>query len=122
MIMVGLDWGRDAHRYVVLGESNERIDAGLLPNKTWAFEAWSKSVESYGARVRLVLEGGNGLSTPLEEFVSSRGWEVVTITASAVKSYRKHVLGDVNKTDETDAHAMRTQELEPRLALSRVVV
>lgn len=106
MICVGLDWGRDSHRFAIAAPSGDFLKEGVVQNKTWSFESWAKEVESHGEKVRLVLESGNGLSTPVEVFASSRGWEVARVTAAAVKAYREHVMGVNNKTDAIDARAI----------------
>lgn len=106
MICVGLDWGRDSHTYAIAAPGGELLREGVVENKTWRFENWAKEVELYGADVRLVLESGNGLATPVEAFASTRGWEVARVTAAAVKTYREHIMGDNNKSDTIDARAI----------------
>ena len=106
MICVGLDWGRDSHTFAIAAKNGDLLNEGVVENKTWRFESWAKEVEVHGEKVRLVLESGNGLATPVEAFASSRGWEIRRVTPSAVKAYREHVMGVNNKTDTIDARAI----------------
>ena len=105
MICIGLDVGREKHDYVVMNRSREPVLDGTFPNESWAFSAWCEHVENVcgTTKVRLAYETANGLATPLDQFLVDRGWELVTIQPSAVKSYRQNVLQKHDKTDQTDA-------------------
>ena len=109
MLVVGLDWGRLSHEFVAV-EINGRTSlySGTVENSTSAFEEWANTIESIlpGQPVRLAVESGNGLSYPVEVFAGSRGWEVVTLSATSVKAYREHVMRKNNKTDRIDALAI----------------
>lgn len=105
MVCIGLDVGREKHDYVVMNQSREPFLDGTFPNESWAFSAWCEHVESVcgTTEVRLAYETANGLATPLDQYLIDRGWELVTIQPSAVKSYRKNVLKKHDKTDWSDA-------------------
>jgi transposase len=105
MVCIGLDVGREKHDYVVMGQGREPFLDGTFPNESWAFSAWCEHVESVcgTTEIRLAYETANGLATPLDQFLVDRGWELVTIQPSAVKSYRQNVLRKHDKTDWSDA-------------------
>lgn len=108
MICIGLDVGREKHDYVVMNESREPVLDGTFPNESWAYSAWCEHVENVcgPTEVRLAYETANGLATPLDQFLVDRGWKLVTIQPSAVKSYRQNVLKKHDKTDHDDAWAL----------------
>lgn len=127
MICVGLDWGRESHRYSVAAQAGKFLLEGVLLNKTSQFSAWATRIESLGQQVRLTVESGSGYSSAVEKFASARGWEVTRVSATAVKAYREHVMGQNSKTDEVDAQAIASLGLsasshvrsEARIALRR---
>lgn len=108
MIYIGLDIGREAHRYCILDVEKRTLDKGVLPNASWAFEAWSRHVEDRDGDVVVGIETKSGLSSPLDQFLEQRGWELYQVPPEAVKSYRETVMRVHNKTDETDAQAIAT--------------
>ncbi len=46
------------------------------------------------------------MASPLDQYLAARGWQILQIPPSAVKSYRENVMGQHDKTDATDAHAL----------------
>ena len=116
MVCIGLDVGREKHDYVVMGQDRETVLDGVFPNESWAFAAWCQHVEDVcgTTKVRLAYETANGLAMPLDQYLEDRGWELVTIPPSAVKSYRQNVLREHNKTDKTDAWTLAHLGIEAR--------
>lgn len=107
MINIGLDTGRERHQFHILDQGRTTRDTGILPNASWAFEAWAEHIEStHGPNIQIAVEARNGLASPLDQYLEGRGWRVVQIPPTAVKSYRENVMGQQNKTDATDAHAL----------------
>lgn len=110
MINIGLDTGRERHQFHIVDATDgirETRDTGCLPNASWAYEAWAGNVEStYGADIQLAIESCNGLASPLDQYLAERGWRILQIPPATVKSYRENVMGQQNKTDATDAHAL----------------
>jgi len=130
MISIGLDLGREAHQFHII-EGKRTLETGVISNASWAVEPWVLHVEAtYGTGVQLAIESVNGLATPLDQFVEERGWRVLQIPPSTVKSYRENVMGQQNKTDATDAYALAAlandagerfqSRKQPRRALRRL--
>jgi transposase len=103
VIFVGLDIGRESHRYCVLDANKTVLDKGVLPNASWAFDGWARHIEDRDGDVVVGLETQSGLSSPLDQYLEQRGWQLRQVTPEAVKAYRETVLRLHNKTDETDA-------------------
>lgn len=108
MIFVGLDTARASHRFCVTDASKQVVDKGILPNASWAMEAWCQHVEQFDSEVVVGLETQGGMASPLDQFLEQRGWEVRQVTPEGVKTYRETVLRIHNKTDETDAFTIAT--------------
>ena len=107
MINIGLDTGRERHQFHIVDATKGTRDTGCLPNASWAYEAWAGNIEStYGADIQLAIESCNGLASPLDQYLAERGWRILQIPPATVKSYRENVMGQQNKTDATDAHAL----------------
>lgn len=104
VIVVGMDVGREQHLFHVINQEKKALEAGILPNASWAFKAWFIHIEeTFGEEVVLALETRNGLATPLDQLAEQRGWKVVAIPPDAVKTYRETVLRVHSKTDANDA-------------------
>lgn len=112
MIFIGLDIGRESHRYCIVDEAKKVLDKGILPNASWSFEAWCRHVETVDGEVVVGVETQSGLSSPLDQFLEQQGWQVRQVTPEAVKTYRETVLRIHNKTDETDALTIATVLVE----------
>ena len=115
MVVIGLDSGRETHCFHAINRGcKTKLGEGVIANKTSVFAEWAAKMEGYGEPIRLAVEVGNGISTPIEQFAESRRWEVVHVSANAVKSYRENVLGQHNKTDRIDAEAVALLASESR--------
>jgi transposase len=103
-----MDNGRVKHNYVVLDEAQKRLKHGVIPNESWAFEAWCEHIErAYPDQDIVVgLEEGGGMSSPFDQIMQERGWSVRQLSPEGVRTYRETVLRVHNKTDDTDAFAM----------------
>jgi transposase len=103
----------------VASQAGQYLLEGILLNKTSQFSAWASRIESLGDQVRLTVEGGSGYSNVIEKFAWARGWEVTRVSATAVKAYREHIMGQNSKTDEVDARAIASLGLSAALSHTR---
>lgn len=113
MVIVGLDTGRDEHKFAVLDSNRKVLWEGRLPNQTAQFHGWRVAIEARcKGKPTVAVETRGGFASPLDQYLEEHGWKVSQLTPEAVGKYREFVLGEHNKTDAKDAYAAACLELE----------